>query len=136
MCEACDTPGTGWRGWRELPPMEASKPAGPWLDLSYPISAGMPRAHIFPAARVHKFMTLPPDPINVTQFEMVVHTGTHVDAPRHFFKDAPAFDEIPLERLHGSGVVLHFQAEPGGVIDARDLERGEPAVRPGDIVAL
>jgi kynurenine formamidase len=136
MCEACEAPGTGWRGWRELPAVEPRGARGPWLDLSYPVSPEMPRAHIFPAARLHKFMTLPPDPINVTQFEMVVHTGTHVDAPRHFFNDAPAFDEIPLERLYGSGVVLHFDVEPGGVIDAGDLERGAPAVRPGDIVAL
>jgi kynurenine formamidase len=96
----------------------------------------MPRAHVFPAPRFEHFMTLPNDPINVTRFEMIVHTGTHVDAPRHFYNDGPAFDEIPLNRLHGPGIVLRFIVEPGGVIDIGDFERRSADVRPGDIIAL
>jgi kynurenine formamidase len=96
----------------------------------------MPRAHIFSAPRFERVMTLPKDPINVTRFEMTVHTGTHVDAPRHFFNDGPAFDEIPLERLNGPGVVLHFDTEPGGVIDVSNFQRSQAVLRPGDMVAL
>lgn len=136
MCEKCETRGTGWRGWRSLPELKAPRAAGPWLDLSHPVSAGMPRAHVFPAPRFEHFMTLPDDPINVTRFEMIVHTGTHVDAPRHFYNDGPAFDEIPLNRLHGPGIVLRFNVEPGGVIDVDDFERRSADLRPGDIVAL
>jgi kynurenine formamidase len=36
---------------------------------------------------------------------MVVHVGTHVDSPRHFFNDGPAFREIPVTRLSGLGRV-------------------------------
>jgi kynurenine formamidase len=96
----------------------------------------MPRAHLFPAARFEHFMTLPKDPINVTRFEMIVHTGTHVDAPRHFYNDGPTFDEIPFNRLHGPGVMLHFDVEPGDLIDAKDFERQGALLRPGDIVGL
>jgi kynurenine formamidase len=136
MCEKCETPGKGWRGWKPLPDVNAPTPAGPWLDLSHPVSADMPRAHVFPAPRIEHFMKLPDDPINVTRFDMIVHTGTHVDAPRHFYNDGPAFDEIPLDRLHGPGVVLHFEVDPGGVIDVNDFERRSADLRPGDIVAL
>jgi arylformamidase len=136
MCEKCETRGTGWRGWQALPELNIPPAAGQWLDLSHPVSASMPRAHVFPAPRFEHFMTLPEDPINVTRFEMIVHTGTHVDAPRHFYNDGPAFDEIPLNRLHGPGVVLHFDMEPGGVIDAKDFEWRSADVLPGDIVAL
>lgn len=67
---------------------------------------------------------------------MIVHTGTHVDAPRHFYNDGPAFDEIPLDRLCGQGVVLQFDAEPGGTIDTKDFQRHAGLVRAGDIIAL
>jgi len=96
----------------------------------------MPRAHTFPAARFERFMSQPGDPINVTRFEMIVHTGTHVDAPRHFYLDGPAFDEIPLERLHGPGLVLRVDVEAGGVIGVEDFERVAGRIEPGDIVAL
>lgn len=95
MCEKCETRGVGWRGWQPLPAVTLPPTAGPWLDLSHPVSLGMPRAHVFPPPRFEHFMELPNDPINVTRFEMIVHTGTHVDAPRHFYNDGPAFDEIP-----------------------------------------
>lgn len=136
MCEKCETRGLGWRGWRPLPETRASRAAGPWHDLSYPLSMHMPRAHVFPPPRFEHFMTLPKDPINVTRFEMIVHTGTHVDAPRHFYNDGPTFDEIPLDRLCGRGVVLHFDIEPGGLIDKKDFEHYDKLVQEGDIVGL
>ncbi|XP_042880405.1 isatin hydrolase-like isoform X2 [Penaeus japonicus] len=37
------------------------------------------------------------------------HTGTHLDAPAHFFKDRWHVDEIPLSHLIGPGVVLDIQ---------------------------
>jgi kynurenine formamidase len=67
---------------------------------------------------------------------MIVHTGTHVDAPRHFFSDGPAFDEIPLDRLHGAGHVLRVEVGAGGVIGADVFERAADRIEPGDIVAL
>jgi kynurenine formamidase len=136
MCENRATRGTGWRGWQPLPEPKPVRPTGPWLDLSHPVSAGMPRADTFPPARLEYFMRLPDDPINVTRFEMIVHTGTHVDAPRHFYNDGPAFDEIPLNRLYGPGIVFHFDIDPGGVIGAKDFERQAAELRGGDIVAL
>lgn len=29
------------------------------------------------------------------------HTGTHIDAPRHYLKGAPSIDRIPMEKLTG-----------------------------------
>jgi len=34
------------------------------------------------------------------------HGGTHLDAPIHFFEDRHTADEIPLEQLVGTGVVI------------------------------
>ena len=137
MCEICDTKGLGWRGWLDLPPPPVSRPrSAGWSDLSHPLHPGMPRLPSFPEPSFRRLRSIPDAAANVTEMQMAVHTGTHVDAPRHFFNDGPAFDAIPFDRLHGPGVVLHLEAEPHGLIDAGDLARATPEVRPGDIVAL
>ncbi|XP_076039264.1 isatin hydrolase-like [Oratosquilla oratoria] len=38
--------------------------------------------------------------------EMAEHSGTHMDAPKHFGKDKWTVDQIPLERLIGPVVVM------------------------------
>jgi arylformamidase len=48
------------------------------------------------------------DPANVSRLALGSHTGTHVDAPRHFLSAGRPVDTIPLERLVGPAVVLHF----------------------------
>lgn len=45
---------------------------------------------------------------NVSHLSMGSHTGTHVDAPRHFFDAGLPVDEIPLERLIGPAVLVEF----------------------------
>jgi len=120
-----------WRGWRSAGP--ATKE---WIELSHPLSAALARIPFFPPARFERIMSMPKDPLNATEMQMVCHFGTHVDAPCHFIPDGPAFHEIPLDRLHGSGVVWRIDAEPFGVIDAATLARQRPAARPDDIVFL
>jgi kynurenine formamidase len=90
----------------------------------------------FPVARFARVMSMPEDPMNATEIQMVCHFGTHVDAPCHFIPDGPAFHEIPLERLYGPAVVWRIEAEPHGVIDVDDLMRQEPRLAPGDILLL
>ena len=136
MCETPPPRGIGWRGWMDLPEPVAGPPLGPWIDLSHPLSEAMPRAPVFPRPRFERLMCLPADPINVTEIQMVVHLGTHVDAPRHFFSDGPAFDEIPLARLHGPGVVWRLDLPADGLIEPGHFQAAQPALRPGDILAL
>jgi kynurenine formamidase len=119
-----------------LPEPATCRAAGEWLDLSHPLNAAMPRAAVFPPPRFRRLRCLPADPYNATEFGMVVHTGTHVDAPRHFFADGPAFHEIPLSRLHGPGVVWRLDCEADGSIEPAQLAAARPTLRPGDILAL
>ena len=79
---------------------------------------------------------MPTHPMNVTEIQMVVHCGTHVDAPCHFFADGPDLASIQLDRLMGPGVVLDIPGEPCLPIDAAMLAARGAQVRPGDIVAL
>ena len=59
---------------------------------------GMPTVPFFPKPSFGRIMSQPEHPMNVTEIRMVVHLGTHVDAPKHFFSDGPALHEIPLQR--------------------------------------
>jgi kynurenine formamidase len=123
-----------WRGWPEIP--SPSGAAGTWIELSHPLHADLARISFFPAARFERVMTLATDRVNVTEIQMVCHFGTHIDAPCHFIPGAPSIDEIPLERLHGHGVVLRLRCQPYGLIEASHLAAADPEVERGDIVLL
>lgn len=136
MCDACATPGTGWKGWVALPDRVAGRPLGPWIDLTHAVGPTMPCASIFPKPSLSLLKEMPRDPFNVTELRLVVHAGTHVDSPRHYYLDGPACDEIPFDRLNGPGVVWQVAAEPDAVVGVAELERCRPQLRPGDILAL
>ena len=52
------------------------------------------------------------------------HTGTHIDAPRHFIPDGETVDQIPLEQLVGPAAVLDLTAFGAGMeVGSGDLAR-------------
>ena len=103
-----------WQGWRTGGDGEAVSSASslPWMDLSHPVHEGLPRMPSFPVPRVSRLLSMPGDPMNVTEVQMACHVGTHLDAPCHFIPDGPSIDQIPVERLHGPGVVWRLEAQP------------------------
>ena len=58
---------------------------------------------------------------NVSSIAFGSHTGTHVDAERHFFENGRTVDQIPLETLMGPATVLEYGPETASVTRA-DLE--------------
>ena len=42
------------------------------------------------------------------KIEMGTHSGTHIDAPRHFLGGNKSVDSIPIENLVGDATVLNF----------------------------
>jgi len=137
MCDPTETaPGTGWRGWN---PSDTSRPAratGDWIDLTWPLSPSVPRISSFPPPRIKRIARIPEEPLNITELSMIVHIGTHVDSPRHFFNDGPALEDVPLARLMGTGVVWRIDKPLDGMIEAEDFERARPSLAPGDILLL
>jgi len=77
---------------------------------------------------------------------MISHSGTHVDAPWHYFprsegKRARTIDEMPLEWFYGDGVVLDMRHKPrGSAVSVDDLKgalgRIKYDVKPWDIVLI
>jgi arylformamidase len=78
----------------------------PLIDVSVPIRAAMP---IWPGnAGVDLELTdsiAGGDVANVTAVRLGAHTGTHVDAPRHFLADGSTAEEIDPEILVGEAIV-------------------------------
>jgi arylformamidase len=57
---------------------------------------------------------------NVSTLHMSAHSGTHVDAPRHFFDDGAGTEALPLELLMGRTRVIDISSRTG--IAAEDLD--------------
>jgi arylformamidase len=63
------------------------------------------------------------DSSNVSTLHMSAHAGTHVDAPRHFFDDAPGADALPLEMLLGRTRVIEITSRVGiGADELADID--------------
>jgi arylformamidase len=73
-----------------------------------------------------------------TVFTLNTHIGTHIDAPRHFYADGGAVDELPLDRLAmREAVVLDVSGRPAGTgITAADLDRTGVEPKPGQIAVI
>lgn len=137
MCDSIEAaPGTGWRGWGANVAPRSVKAIGDWIDLTWPLSASVPRLSSFPPPRIERIASIPGDPLNVTELSMVVHVGTHVDSPRHFFSDGPALEDVPLARFMGPGVVWRLDKPLESLVEPEDLAHMRPELEPGDILVL
>ena len=59
-----------------------------------------------------------------TVFTLNTHVGTHIDAPRHFFSEGGAIDNIALDRLiMREAVVLDVSGKPAGAGVSADDSR-------------
>ncbi len=81
----------------------------PLLDVSLRLSPelpcypGNPAFELQPVKRIARG-----DSSNVSALKLGTHTGTHVDAPRHFLDDGTGADELPLDVLVGAARVVSF----------------------------
>jgi len=48
------------------------------------------------------------DKCNISQIKMGMHSGTHIDAPYHFFEDGVTSDSIPIDTFIGNCIVVEF----------------------------
>jgi len=73
-----------------------------------------------------------------TVVSLNTHIGTHIDAPRHFYADGGAIDELALDRLvMRQAVVLDVSGRPAGAgVTAADLERTGVVPAPGQIAVI
>jgi len=58
--------------------------------------------------------------LNNSRISVSIHTGTHMDAPFHFFEDGRTIDQVPLERFCGPALCVDL--EGAQTIDAAKLK--------------
>ena len=106
------------------------------IDLSHRFRAGMYSQKIFPPIKLERCMKIEERRLNVTCVEFAVHSGTHVDAFRHFVAAGESIDTIPLEAFAGRAVGWEVDREAGEEITVADLEANTPKAEPGDILFI
>jgi len=75
------------------------------------------------------------DGYDMSEYHLMNHIGTHVDAPAHQVV-GDTLDDIPLQRLVTEAVVLDFSAHERGAITRAETDPYLDRVKPGDIVLL
>jgi arylformamidase len=90
------------------------------IDVSVPLDATLPTYpnntpfSLEPIKRLARG-----DSSNVSTLHLSAHTGTHVDAPRHFFDDGHGTEALALELLIGRARVIELASR--GAIAEEDL---------------
>lgn len=106
------------------------------IDLSQPLTDGMFGLSVFPRVSVERIVRIEERGLNVTKVEFAVHTGTHLDSPRHFFADGRSIDQLTLDEVSGPAVGLAVERGPLEEITVADLEANTPLPEPGEIVFI
>jgi kynurenine formamidase len=106
-------------------------------DLSHVIAEDMP---VYPGEPKPEFiphLKLGKDKVNVSILHLGSHTGTHVDAPKHFLRKGTSIDKIPIERFIGEAVIvdLSHNGKRKGITDS-DLDKYSDLIQQGDIVLI
>lgn len=100
-------------------------------DISVPIRTGMPVWPSDGTVELEKFKAIDNGfTSNVTRMVMGTHTGTHVDAPRHFIPGATPVDELDLGVLIGPCMVL--DATAADVLSGEVIDRLLPSAAVGE----
>ena len=80
-----------------------------WIDISVPLYTGMVHWPDNPPVSIERMMDIDRgDTANVSKLSMGVHTGTHMDAPVHFFPGGKGIDTMPLAATIGLARVIEI----------------------------
>jgi arylformamidase len=108
------------------------------VDLTHELHNGMPVYPGDPSPSFVRFATMQKDGVNLTKMTLGSHTGTHIDAPRHFIPDGIGIDQISPNKLIGEAYVTDMSSKPIGTgITDLDLRQSlEAKVAEDDIVVI
>ncbi len=83
-----------------------------FIDVSMDIESGMLHWPSDPAIEIDNYSQIKKgDAANNSKITCGVHTGTHIDAPKHFIDDGPGIDKLNIDVLIGQCRVIEVPAE-------------------------
>jgi arylformamidase len=81
-----------------------------WIDVSVPLRTGMVHWPDDPPVSIERVMDVERgDVVSVSRLSMGAHTGTHMDAPLHFFRTGKSIDTMPLTATLGRARVIEIR---------------------------
>jgi arylformamidase len=82
------------------------------LDISVPVSRGLPVWPGDPRIVLERSQSITDgNESNDSRIACSVHSGTHVDAPKHYVDEGSTVENLPLDVLLGPAWVVHLPAE-------------------------
>ena len=100
-----------------------------WIDVSVPVRSGMVHWPDDPEVTLERTKSIAEgEEANLTRIDMSAHTGTHMDAPLHFFDEDPGMEALPLDAVIGPARVVRIEGEEPidrGHVEELDLRAGE-----------
>jgi arylformamidase len=113
--------------------MERTDLAHGIIDISLPIHHAMPIWPGDPRPKLTLVTSLEGEGVQVSRLVLGTHTGTHLDAPRHFITGGRTIDQLDLDALVGVCRVVEV-IDAKGAISREDLQRVE--LQPGERLLL
>ncbi len=100
-----------------------------WIDISVPLRNAMVHWPGDPPVRIKRVKDIARgDSANLSTISMGAHSGTHMDAPLHFMRQAKGIGEMPLDTTIGRARVVEIEdtesIKPGELLRHR-IRRGE-----------
>jgi kynurenine formamidase len=121
-------------------------PSGRVVDLTHAFDANSvywPTAQPFKLETDFEGMTDKGYFYSAYRYSAAEHGGTHLDSPIHFAKGRYTVDEVPLQQLMGTAIVIDVTAQCAknpdylvSVADFQNWERRNGRIPPGTIVLL
>ncbi len=110
------------------------------VDLTQPWGDRMPTWPQFASIEVTDITTHQRDRKSTMLVKTNMHTGTHIDAPSHYWETGRDLGRIELSELYGTALVIDLRPITGpGVTTVLPTSRPRPpgeSIRDGDIVVL
>ena len=76
------------------------------IDLTHPLTAGMPVFPGEPGPSLKNIADLQGKGYRVKWLEMTSHSGTHMDAPAHVIADGKTLDRFPVSHFAGKAFIM------------------------------
>lgn len=106
------------------------------VDLTHHLENGMPLYPGIPDPSFVDIAIVDEDGYAMSEYRLLNHIGTHVDAPAHHASGGDTLDEIPLASLAADAAIVDLSQREPGRIGREELEPLLGDVRAGDWLFL